>query len=130
MSNRDTFILNLMRKKGMTLDEAEAFAEDLDIPEAAAGPARTSQGAWQAGDSALIRPEVGQGDRATAAKFSVAATGQNGLTLTQQRGIDRGASLCPNCHEPEDDHLPGCARTPGIGSNFRAKTKATLPPAG
>lgn len=130
MSNRDTFILNLMRKKGMSLEEAEAFALDLDIPEVPDGPIarRTQQGRWNAGDTAQVRP----GSELVAPRFSVAATGENGLTARQQGALDNGIPLCPNCHEPENDHIPGCLRDPRGGftdpERRRAVTKGVLPP--
>lgn len=128
--NRDSFILNLMRKKGMSLAEAEQFAEDMDIPEVeeAPAPTRSSQGRWQAGDSAVVREGTGK----VATRYSVAATGANGLTARQQDAIDAGIPLCPNCHEPENDHIPGCLRDPKGGftdtERRRAVTKGILPP--
>jgi len=127
VSNKDSFILSLMRKKGMSLEEAEAFAEDLDIPEGApqGQPVQVSQGAWNAGDAVQVR----RGNDERAPKFVVATRGADGLTAEQARGRAMGIPLCKNCQRPEDNHLPGCARIPGVGSDARAVTKGQLPPA-
>jgi hypothetical protein len=131
VSNRDSFVLKLMKTKGMSLEEAEAFVEDLDIPEAPTGPAARpiNQGAWNAGDAVMVRSAHGEGERAVSARFSVASKGQDGLDAVQAQAVAQGRTLCPNCQHPEDDHLPGCSRIPGMGSDAKARTKGALPAA-
>lgn len=50
----------------------------------------------------------------------------------QQAAVAEGRQLCPNCQQPTNDHLPGCARV-GTGGfppmDPKARTKAPLPPA-
>lgn len=56
----------------------------------------------------------------------VAVLNANGLTAAQQAAVDSGIGLCPNCQQPTNDHLPGCARA--SGEDPRARTKTALPP--
>lgn len=132
MSNRDTLLVGFMRK-GMSLAEAEALLEGIDVPEAPTPEPLTvgvplSQGAWNAGDSVQVRGARGAGETAIAARFSVAPRGADGLTAEQARGRAQGITNCPNCQRPVDNHLPGCSRIPGTGSDARAVTKGVLPP--
>jgi hypothetical protein len=133
VSNRDSFVLKLMKTKGMSLEEAEAFVEDLDIPEAPAAGQHARQ-AWEAGDSFQVRRGTGEGERAVTDRFIVAQRGPNGMTARQQAGLDRGVGLCPNCQQPADDHIPGCLRDPRNGfrpeEQQRAVTKGTMSPTG
>ncbi len=50
----------------------------------------------------------------------------------QQAAVETGRQLCPNCQQPTNDHLPGCARV-GAGGfaamDPKASTKNPLPPA-
>lgn len=131
----------------MTVIEAREFAaqfveDNLDLlgppvivdmqgrslgPQPVASVPAFSQGRWNAGDSVLVREAHGAGEKAVAAKFSVAPKGADGLDAVQAQAVAQGRPLCPNCQHPEDDHLPGCARRPGEGSDFKAKTKNPLP---
>jgi hypothetical protein len=52
--------------------------------------------------------------------------GQYELSERQQKGLDRGIPLCPNCQQPTNDHLPGCARA--SQEDPRAVTKTPLSP--
>ncbi len=56
----------------------------------------------------------------------VAVLNANGLTAAQQAALDGGIGLCPNCQQPTNNHLPGCARA--SGEDPKARTKAPLPP--
>lgn len=61
----------------------------------------------------------------------VPVVGADGLTDAQRNALQRGIGLCPNCQQPKDDHLPGCARVANGGMppmDPRAVTKAKLPP--
>lgn len=58
---------------------------------------------------------------------------QPGELMPQQAAaVAAGQPLCPNCQQPTNDHLPGCAR---VGSNgfgpmdAKARTKSPLPAA-
>ncbi len=50
----------------------------------------------------------------------------------QKAAVEAGRQLCPNCQQPTNDHLPGCARV-GVGGfspmDPKARTKAPLPAA-
>lgn len=128
--NRDGLILQLMRTKGMSLQEAEAFVEDLDVPEEEPEPAQRQRqrGAWEAGDTFEVR----KGSEKVASRFIVAQRGSDGLTASQREGLERGARLCPNCQQPEDDHIPACLRDPKNGfredERRRVVTKSPLAP--
>lgn len=51
--------------------------------------------------------------------------GDDGLT-DKQRAAVGNVGLCPNCQQPNNDHLPGCARA--SGEDPRAVTKRGLSP--
>lgn len=53
--------------------------------------------------------------------------GADGLT-DRQRAAVATVGLCPNCQQPKNDHLPGCARIDATFDN-RSVTKDRLPPA-
>lgn len=55
------------------------------------------------------------------------AAGAVGLMAHQQDAIANGVGLCPNCQQPKNNHLPGCARA--TGEDATATTRAALPPA-
>jgi hypothetical protein len=44
------------------------------------------------------------------------------------RVVKSTVPLCPNCQQPTDDHLPGCARIPDTGTDPKAVTKNPLSP--
>ena len=72
---------------------------------------------------------VGDEERATV--LHVPAVDAGGLTPRQRSAVDGGVGLCPNCHEPNNDHLPGCSRMSVNGfapMDPRAVTKDPLPP--
>jgi len=71
----------------------------------------------------LARP----GTNEVAPKHLVRVVGDDGLTDKQRIGAAT-VGLCPNCQQPTNDHLPGCARIPETGSDSRAVTKQPLPP--
>lgn len=123
--NKDSLILDLMRKKGMSLAEAEAFVADLDVPDE---PEPERDGAWQAGDTFEVR----KGNDRVAGRFIVAQRGADGLTASQRAGVERGVGLCPNCQQPVDAHVPGCLRDPRNGfredERSRVVTKSPLAP--
>jgi len=55
----------------------------------------------------------------------------NALMPAQQVALQRGIPLCPNCQQPANDHLPGCARVEWNGweaVDKRAVTKNKLSP--
>lgn len=60
--------------------------------------------------------------------------GDDGLTDAQRAALPHngGVGLCPNCQQPKNSHLPGCARTSSNGfepMDPKARTKDPLPPA-
>lgn len=61
-----------------------------------------------------------------AVKHHVPVVGADGLTDTQRNAVASGVGLCPNCQQPKNRHLPGCARASGYDQ--RAVTKDPLPP--
>ena len=63
-------------------------------------------------------------ERAIVHKVSV--VGPDGLT-DKQRAAVGGVGLCQNCQQPNNSHLPGCARA--SKEDMRAVTKDPLPPA-
>lgn len=130
--NKDSLIVKLMRDKGWSLAEAEEFVADMpDEPEPESQSARR-RGGWQAGDAVQVRSGGGSGERAIAPRFIVAQRNPDGTTARQAAALDRGVSLCPNCQQGEDDHVPGCFRDPRNGfddrSRQRTKTTGQLPP--
>lgn len=57
--------------------------------------------------------------------------GPDGLTDGQRAAIANGVGLCPNCQQPKDNHLPGCARVGARGFepvDPKAVTKDRLSP--
>jgi hypothetical protein len=48
------------------------------------------------------------------------------LSEAQSAALASGIGLCPNCQQPNNDHLPGCARA--TGEDNRAVTKNKLTP--
>lgn len=48
------------------------------------------------------------------------------LSPAQIAALSDGRGLCPNCQQPTDDHLPGCARA--TGEDNKAITKNKLNP--
>ena len=72
---------------------------------------------------------VNRGDENRATTRYAPVLGIDGLTDKQRAATKNCVGLCQNCQQPENDHLPGCARIPGMGSDMRARTKAALPPA-
>lgn len=56
----------------------------------------------------------------------VPVVGPDGLTAKQRAAIG-GVGLCANCQQPNNGHLPGCAKE--SGEDKRAVTKDPLPPA-
>jgi hypothetical protein len=57
--------------------------------------------------------------------------GVDGLTDKQRAALGK-VGLCPNCQQPKNDHLPGCARVSANGfepMDPKARTKDPLPPA-
>jgi len=57
----------------------------------------------------------------------VPVVGADGLTDKQRAAVQSGVGLCPNCQQPKNAHLPGCARQ--SGEDARAVTHDPLPPA-
>lgn len=55
----------------------------------------------------------------------VPVVGSDGLTEAQRAAVGN-VGLCPNCQQPNTDHLPGCARRSGEAP--RAVTSGPLPP--
>lgn len=130
MSKAD-IVIKLMREKGWTLDEAEEFLADVPDDQEGERPGTTVSGPWKAGDTVMVR-RGGNGADSPASRFLVAQRNPNGLTAVQQAGVDRGKSLCPNCQNPEDEHVPGCLRDPDNGFSGRERKRAIthdrLPP--
>lgn len=111
----------------------ELFAQQAAPQAHPLAPARTSErkfgperapGTWQAGDTALLR----EGTTEVSPRMTVAQRGSDGLTRRQRLGVEAGVKLCPNCQNPKNDHLPGCSRIPGSGTDRKAVTQATLAP--
>lgn len=78
-------------------------------------PARTGARIIEDGESIRVR-----------AKPATAGT----LTAKQQAALDGGIGLCPNCQQPTNDHIPGCARIAVGGMppmDPRAVTRSPLP---
>lgn len=131
--SRSDIIIKLMRDKGWTLDEAEEFLSDIPENDPATPEAARARQAWEAGDTFQVRRGGPESNKdAPASRFIVAQRGPNGLTATQQAGVDRGEKLCPNCHEPEDAHVPACLRDKKNGFEGKVRRKAItrgiLPP--
>lgn len=59
-------------------------------------------------------------------RMTVPVRGPDGLTAAQRAAVESGIGLCPNCQQPTNDHLPGCARA--SGEDPKARTKSALPP--
>jgi hypothetical protein len=57
--------------------------------------------------------------------YRVPVVGADGLT-DKQRAAVGGVGLCANCQQPNNDHLPACAKASGLDK--RAVTKEALPP--
>lgn len=123
--------LDLATRLNVDLGVARQFATtffednaDLFSAPAPGGPVRLTEslGARVAAalDAAVENPE-------RARVLQVPARGNDGLT-DKQRAAMSTVGLCPNCQEPNNDHLPGCARASGEVPN--AITKTQLPPTG
>lgn len=73
----------------------------------------------------------GKDDAEHAFRWIVPVVGPDGLT-DKQRAALGNVGLCPNCQQPNNGHLPGCARTGSNGfepMDPKARTKPPLPPA-
>lgn len=76
--------------------------------------------------SSDARAVVGASDPERAPVFTQPVIGPDGLTDKQRAALGT-VGLCPNCQQPKDDHLPGCARA--SGEDPKARTKDRLSPA-
>ena len=128
--------LALIDEYGGTLEDARSFSarfveENGDLFAPTNAKQAPVAGFQHAGQPVTGAPETfqvrGESDE-VAAKFLQRAVGADGLTDSQRAGVTRGIPLCPNCQQPTNDHLPGCARIPELGTDPRAVTKAPLPP--
>lgn len=135
MSSKSDLILSLMEKKGFTLDEAKAFAEEFfeEHPEPTAhhviGGGQVL-GHIVADPSAAI-PMLQGVTRASG--LPIPAINQQGLKAAYvAAAVAAGAQMCPNCQQAAPDHLPGCARVDMGGNSYaadrKAITKDPLPP--
>jgi hypothetical protein len=82
-------------------------------------------------DPSTLGPRKSYDTEAVVHGTYVPVTGADGLTDAQRNALQRGIGLCPNCQQPKDDHLPGCARVAQGGMSPmdpRAVTKPKLPP--
>jgi hypothetical protein len=68
---------------------------------------------------------LAEGELPRAVKHYVPVVGPDGLTDIQRAAVG-GVGLCPNCQQPNNRHLPGCARA--SGEDRKAVTKTALPP--
>lgn len=114
--NALTLALMSWRDKGIDIQSAKAFAEEFVAENAelftAPLPVKMTQeefAARQPGED----PFVGR-------KTVV------GISPLQQAAMDKGIPLCPNCQQPVNHHLVGCARA--TGENPKAVTKLPLTP--
>lgn len=69
---------------------------------------------------------LAEGEVPRAVVHKVPVVGPDGLTDRQREAVASGVGLCPNCQQPKNRHLPGCARASGYDS--KAVTKDPLPP--
>jgi len=117
---------------GVAKSFAEAFVKENAELFADPGPAVRAQaivrraGPQPADPNDLAESFAGLSDLERAVVHHVPVVGPDGLTAKQRAAVG-GVGLCANCQQPNNNHLPGCAKA--SGEDKRAVTKDPLPPA-
>lgn len=114
---------------GVSISEARGIAERsiATAPPAARMPSPAVRERVQAQRAARAGQHMGEHDTKEAAYGTYSpVVGPDGLTDKQRNALGN-VGLCPNCQQPNSDHLPGCARASREDPN--AVTKNPLPPA-
>lgn len=116
--------LGLVDSLGLPVAEAKAMAAEAPlVVDMATGKAQPSR----PDPVPRAMAQTGALDDVEAVKpMRVPVVGADGLTDRQRAAIEKGVALCPNCQQPVNSHLPGCARA--SGEDPKARTKTALPP--